>query len=285
MRLPGKNSPASYKVVSNPKFFPFFENADGAIDCTHFPAAPPEEQKAAHRDRDGNITTNCLAVCDFEMKFMYMQSGWEGSASDSLIFTTARGRDLKIRKGHYLLADAGFPGCDQLLVPYRGVRYHLREWGAANLRWVQFSAGEIYLMTDHCRPKDHKELFNLRHSQLRNIVEQIFGVAKKKFKMLCEPTDYPLITQIRIQPAIGVLMNFIGIHDPDDVPDGELSQEGLEDLGEEQHSRNEDELSEEDLAEQGGIGREESERASDLRDQIALAMWNSYQAEVQRRRA
>ena len=69
------------------------------------------------------------------MQVRYMQSGWEGSASDSLIFTTARSRDLAIHRGKYLLGDAGFPACDQLLVPYRGVRYHLREWGAANIRY------------------------------------------------------------------------------------------------------------------------------------------------------
>jgi hypothetical protein len=35
------------------------------------------------------------------------------------------------------LADAGFPLCDGLLVPYRGVRYHLKEWGRASERYVQ----------------------------------------------------------------------------------------------------------------------------------------------------
>ena len=34
----------------------------------------------------------------------------------------------------YLLADAGFGGSDTLLVPYRGVQYHLKEWRQANLR-------------------------------------------------------------------------------------------------------------------------------------------------------
>jgi hypothetical protein len=60
MRLPGKNSPTPYMITFNPKFFPFFEDANGAIDGTHFPAAPPEEQKAAHQDHDGNITTIAL---------------------------------------------------------------------------------------------------------------------------------------------------------------------------------------------------------------------------------
>jgi hypothetical protein len=30
--------------------------------------------------------------------------------------------------------DAGYPLRDNLLVPYRGVRYHLAEWGRANVR-------------------------------------------------------------------------------------------------------------------------------------------------------
>lgn len=30
------------------------------------------------------------------------------------------------------------------------------------------------------KPKNPKELFNLRHSSLRNVIERIFGVAKKR---------------------------------------------------------------------------------------------------------
>jgi hypothetical protein len=47
MRLPAANSSTSTVITSNLKFYPFFEDADGAVDCTHFPAIPPEEQKAA----------------------------------------------------------------------------------------------------------------------------------------------------------------------------------------------------------------------------------------------
>lgn len=44
--------------------------------------------------------------------------------------------DLTIPVGKYFLADAGFPICDGLLIPYRGIRYHLQEWSRANLRCV-----------------------------------------------------------------------------------------------------------------------------------------------------
>jgi hypothetical protein len=70
-----------------------------------------------------------LAVCSFDFKFIYILSGWEGSASDSLIYQDARATDFQIPEGKYYLADAGYPNMDALLVPYRGVQYHLRKWG------------------------------------------------------------------------------------------------------------------------------------------------------------
>ena len=84
------------------------------------------------------MTQNCLAICGFDMKFLYMFSGWDGSASDSTMFHDARFTDLPVLLGKYYLADAGFPICETLLIPYRGVRYHLAEWGRARLRYVIF---------------------------------------------------------------------------------------------------------------------------------------------------
>ncbi|KAJ3982394.1 hypothetical protein F5890DRAFT_1392557, partial [Lentinula detonsa] len=52
------------------------------------------------------------------------------------IYDDARRSTLRIPNGKYLLADAGFPSCDALLVPYCGVQYHLKEWEQANLRYA-----------------------------------------------------------------------------------------------------------------------------------------------------
>lgn len=68
--------------------------------------------------------------------FKYIFSGWDGSESDSTMYHDARLSDLTIPGGKYFLANAGFPICEGLLIPYRGVRYHLQEWGRANLRYV-----------------------------------------------------------------------------------------------------------------------------------------------------
>lgn len=133
LHMPDQNA-VQHSIVNNPKFYPFFKDAIGAIDGTLIRAYPPEEEAARHRDRKGGITQNVLAACTFDMRFCYVLTGWEGSKPDSQLFDAARTSGLSVPEGKYLLGDGGFPGCDALLIPYRGVRYHLREWAAANLR-------------------------------------------------------------------------------------------------------------------------------------------------------
>lgn len=54
-----------------------------------------------------------------------------------------------------------------------------------------------------------KELFNLRHAQVRNVIECIFGVLKQHFQILLLPPCYPLDFQPRIPVALYALQNFI----------------------------------------------------------------------------
>jgi hypothetical protein len=134
VHLPTINEPTPAHIADNPKFFPFFADCIGATDGTHLPCNPSAAESEANRDRNGQITQNCLAVCDFDMKFLYLFCGWDGSTSDSTMFLDARVTDLPVPPGKYYLADAGFPTSRSLLLPFRGVRYHLAEWGRADLR-------------------------------------------------------------------------------------------------------------------------------------------------------
>lgn len=70
------------------------------------------------------------------MQFLYFLSGWEGSAADATMYAHSHLVDLTIPEGKFYLVDAEFGICDSLLVPYRGVRYYLAEWGRANTRFV-----------------------------------------------------------------------------------------------------------------------------------------------------
>ena len=45
--------------------------------------------KGRYRNRHQEITTNMLGVVDWNMKFLYVLPGWEGSASDSRVLKDA----------------------------------------------------------------------------------------------------------------------------------------------------------------------------------------------------
>jgi hypothetical protein len=136
VRLPHDTDTLPDRIRTNPKLYPFFRDAIGVIDGTHIACTPSEQERAAARNRKGLLTQNCLMACSFDMLFTYVLSGWEGLAADAMIFHNAHQSDLPVPNGKYYLADAGFPHCPELLVPYRGIRYHLAEWGRANIRYV-----------------------------------------------------------------------------------------------------------------------------------------------------
>lgn len=85
----------------------FLKDCVGAIDGTHIPALIPMEEQPRYRNRKGVLSQNVLAVVDFDMKFQYVLSGWEGSASDSRVLRNAvweRSQNrLKIPNGNLLI--------------------------------------------------------------------------------------------------------------------------------------------------------------------------------------
>lgn len=180
--LPLATSSIPTEIQSNPKFFPFFEGAIGAVDGTHIACCPSAPEHDLSRNRKGWFSQNCLACCSFDMQFQYVLSGWDGSAADAAIFNNARQSDLRVPPGRYYLADAGFGACASLLIPYRGVRYHLAEWGRAGTR-----------------PANREELFNLRHSSARNAVERIFGILKQRCVLVFECFSIIQTVQTTIQ--------------------------------------------------------------------------------------
>lgn len=133
VQLPDADSPTPLEILQNLKFYPYFTDTIGAIDGTHIACHPDHAARDSARNRKGSLTQNCLAACSFNMSFLYILSGWEGSAADAHVYHDARITDFHIPPGKYYLADARFAACDELLVPYRGVRYHLAELGQGHL--------------------------------------------------------------------------------------------------------------------------------------------------------
>ncbi|XP_012844715.1 PREDICTED: uncharacterized protein LOC105964755 [Erythranthe guttata] len=172
----------------------FLKGCLGALDGTYINVRVSRADKPRYRNRKGDIAVNVLAVCDVNMNFVYLLTGWEGSAADSRVLRDAitRSNGLKIPTGHYYLVDNGYTNGDGFLSPYRGKRYHLQYYGQG---------------TD--APQNYMEYFNMTHAKARNVIERAFGILKSRFAILRSSAYYPIKAQNRIVMACSLLHNFI----------------------------------------------------------------------------
>ena len=224
------------------------QNCLGAIDGTHIPVSVSPRLASPFRNRKGTLSHNVMMACDFDQNITFVYAGWEGSATGARVLRSAMNSGFHVPPGKFYLVDGGYANTSSFLAPYRGVRYHLKEFGAGRRR-----------------PQNYKELFNLRHAVARNAIEKTFGVLKKRFAILMVATFHIMEIQVKIPMAAAVLHNIIKAlngdgqwldHEEDiipphtfvDLPDGD---EDNDDHGDNQ--------------------------GNNLRDTIAYQMWNDYQ--------
>lgn len=62
------------------------------------------------------------------------------------------------------------------------------------------------------RPQNKEELFNLRHSSLRNVIERIFGILKRSFRIIRTAPEYRFEDQVLLVLALCGLHNYIREH-------------------------------------------------------------------------
>lgn len=95
---------------------------------------------------------------------MNWRDGKDQSIHDGQVLNDAiETKEFQIPVGKHCLGNAGYSNSDYLLVAYKGVRYYLNEQKLASLKSA-----------------NAKELFNVCHVYLRNVIERIFifGVVK-----------------------------------------------------------------------------------------------------------
>ena len=152
--------------------------------------------------------------------------------------------------------------------PTRGFAITWQSRGRASIRYDIKLLFKDIADDNFCRPANWEELYNLRHASAHNAVERIFGILKRRFAILTCPPEYDMAIQAWIPPALCAIHNFIHIHDEDEIRDfenivehpipgafhGELAWEPA--------------------------GAAERRRADAKRNEIAQAMWESYQALV-----
>ena len=188
--------------------------------------------------------------------------GWEGSAHDGRVFENSMSRGMPWIEGKYWLGDAGYSLSKWCLTPYRGVRYHLRQW-----------------IHSAAQPQTKEELFNLRHSQLRNVIERVYGVAKKSFPILGKMQPYPKVSdQAKIVECCFLLLNFRRMHQ--EYEDGNAFMEFNAD-GDEVEYIVEDDEDDAGNNNENNPPRANTARALDeWRDGIAQHLWDDYMIEL-----
>ncbi|OAY76845.1 putative nuclease HARBI1 [Ananas comosus] len=192
--LPLSNAAVYPRIRNNPNFHPF-KNVIGAVDGTHIPVVVERSKQAPFRCRKGFTSQNMMAAVSFNLNFLFVCTGWEGSAADMRVLRWA------CETGKYYLVDSGYANTEKFLAPYRGERYHISQFNASTRARV------------HRNPRD---LYNHRHAQLRNVVERIFGILKKRFKILNVATPFSYKVQCLIAIACCIIHNFIRRHQAND---------------------------------------------------------------------
>ncbi|XP_027924621.1 putative nuclease HARBI1 [Vigna unguiculata] len=130
------------------------------------------------------------------------------------------------------------------MTSYRGVRYHLKEFTRKG-------------------PQNPRELFNHRHSSLRNVIKRTFGVLKKRFPIVASGSEphYSLETMTDIVLACCILHNFLRGVDNDDALIDEVDREIMENHVETNSAQT----------------REDDYRIRcNFRDELAEQMWRDY---------
>jgi hypothetical protein len=151
--------------------------------------------------------------------------------------------------GYYYLVDAGYANSEGFLAPYRGYRYHRSEWRRGYT------------------PSNKEELFNMRHSMARNVIERTFGLLKMRWAILRSRSFYPIKVQIRIINACCLLHNFIRREMPTDPIEEQLNIDM------------EAQIHNEDIANAAPIDTiEGSAEWSAWRESLAIGNWNEWLA-------
>ncbi|PKA54055.1 hypothetical protein AXF42_Ash016220 [Apostasia shenzhenica] len=248
--LPNLTVPCHPHIKNNSNFYPYFKDILGAIDGTHIPAIVSRQKHRRYRNRKNFISQNVMATVSFDRQFVYVATGWEGSAADMRIlkWTLEKG-GFSVPPRKMYLVDSGYANMDKFLAPIRRCRYHLSNYRSSMQR----------------RYEKPQELCNHRHAQLRNVIERTFGILKEWFKVLTDMKPFPFKVKADIVLICCILHNYIGRYYKQDT----FFNMRESDM---QYLENHDEMTEVD-ASSGQVSIGEQHRGEIIRTNIIEQLW------------
>ncbi|KAI3446871.1 hypothetical protein Pfo_003536 [Paulownia fortunei] len=197
------------KILNDSSLYLYFKNCVGAIDGTFMAVWVPQSKQNTYHNRKRDLTQNVMAVCDFNLMFTYVLTGWKGSTNDSPVLMDALNK--------YYLVDFGYCNFPSFLAPYLQHRCHINSW------------------TDAYRePRGPQEFFNKQHLRFRKTIERTFRVLKGRFPILKGPMPhYSLRHQVQIIIACCIIHNWLRKYSANDqyfihVENGEFDPQGVD---------------------------------------------------------
>ncbi|XP_040365610.1 uncharacterized protein LOC112169087 isoform X6 [Rosa chinensis] len=172
LQTPSPSTPP--EILGNNRFYPYFQ--------------VPAKDQSRFRNKKGVLSQNLLAACTFDLQFIFVYPGWEGSAAGSRVLRAVLDDPHQnfphIPEGKYFLVDTGYANMKGFIAPFQGVRYHVHEYRGANQL-----------------PRNARELFNHRHSSLSNVIQRSFHVLKTSV----EGTTVDDLPDVDEHPDIGLV--------------------------------------------------------------------------------
>ncbi|XLS75828.1 hypothetical protein HN51_032693 [Arachis hypogaea] len=162
----------------------------GAIDDTHIPCVVSPSDQPKFIGRKGYPTQNIMAVCDWDMCFIFALPGWEDTVHDARIFdnaiTTPTMNFPHPSPGKYYLVDTGYPTPKEYIGPYK-------------FDVIILQILDVLL--------DLQIIMNLKST-----IKRTFGVCKNRFAILRHMSKFKIKTQVQIVCATIAIHNFLKRH-------------------------------------------------------------------------
>lgn len=184
-----------------------FPNCCGAIDGTHLPIElPAGESSVDYYDYKHNISMSMQAIVDATDRFIDVNVGWPGSVQDSRLLRNTSfynhvlfHKDRMAGRTHvcldgtplreYLLADAGYPLYDWMIVPFpRGL-------------------------------DEEHDFWNNQHSSARMVVERSFGLLKGVWRILSRILWKPKLENVGPMIMTCCLLHNLMLENREPMPD------------------------------------------------------------------
>ena len=180
-----------------------FPNCVGSLDGKHVVITSPPDSGSLFFNYKQTFSTNLMALVDANYKFIFIDIGQYGNNADGPVF-------MKSDFGYLYLNDLlDIPGPKQLL-------------GAAHLGALPhvIIADEAFplkptIMRSYPRGKNahrlaqEKQIFNLRLSRARRIVENAFGILAQRFRLYNRRLQLNVENVDKVVKASCVLHNYL----------------------------------------------------------------------------